>query len=65
MFVKRILIYFPLVLIIFLAQSFFWVPTYDKQAVGNPERLKSTSEVLLETQKFSTLSLAQTQLVVQ
>ena len=40
MFVKRLLIYFPLVLIIFLAQSFFWVPTYDKQAVGNPERLK-------------------------
>ena len=40
MFVKRFLIFFPLVLIIFLAQSFFWVPTYDKQAVGNPERLK-------------------------
>jgi len=40
MFVKRVLIYFPLILIIFLAQSFFWVPTYDKQAVGNPERLK-------------------------
>ena len=40
MFIKQILIYFPLVLIIFLAQSFFWVPTYDKQAVGNPERLK-------------------------
>ena len=40
MFIKRVLIYFPLVLIIFLAQSFFWVPTYDKQAVGNPERLK-------------------------
>ena len=40
MFIKRFLIYSPLVLIIFLAQSFFWVPTYDKQAVGNPERLK-------------------------
>ena len=40
MFIKRVLIYFPLVLIVFLAQSFFWVPTYDKQAVGNPERLK-------------------------
>ena len=39
MFVKRILIFFPLVLIIFLFQSFFWVPTYDKQALGNPERL--------------------------
>ena len=40
MLVKRVLIYFPLVLIIFLAQSFFWVPTYDRQAIGNPERLK-------------------------
>jgi len=40
MFIKRVLIYFPLVLIIFLAQSFFWVPTYDKQAMGNPDRLK-------------------------
>ena len=36
---KRILIYLPLGLIIFLAQSFFWVPTYNKQAVGNPHRL--------------------------
>ena len=40
MLVKRVLIFFPLALILFLAQSFFWVPTYDKQAVGNPERLK-------------------------
>jgi ABC-type transport system substrate-binding protein len=39
MFVKRILIYFPLALILFLVQSVFWVPTYDKQAVGNPKRL--------------------------
>ncbi|GJL79772.1 MAG: hypothetical protein NPINA01_27610 [Nitrospinaceae bacterium] len=36
---KRILIYLPLGLIVFLVQSFFWVPTYDKQAVGNPDRL--------------------------
>jgi len=40
MFVKRFLIFFPIVLVVFLAQSFFWVPTYEKQAVGNPERLK-------------------------
>ena len=40
MLVKRVLIFFPLALILFLAQSFFWVPTYDKQAAGNPERLK-------------------------
>lgn len=39
MFVKQILIYFPLALVLFLAQSVFWVPTYDKQAVGNPKRL--------------------------
>ena len=37
--IKRILIYLPLGLVLFLAQSFFWVPTYDKQAVGNPNRL--------------------------
>jgi peptide/nickel transport system substrate-binding protein len=37
--IKRILIYLPLGLILFLVQSFFWVPTYDKQAVGNPGRL--------------------------
>jgi len=36
---KRILIYLPLALVVFLVQSFFWVPTYDKQAVGNPDRL--------------------------
>ena len=36
---KRILIFLPLGLVLFLAQSFFWVPTYDKQAVGNPNRL--------------------------
>ncbi len=36
---KRILIFLPLGLVLFLVQSFFWVPTYDKQAVGNPNRL--------------------------
>ena len=40
MFIKRILICFPILLIVFLTQSFFWVPTYDEQALGNPERLK-------------------------
>ena len=39
MIVKRILLYFPLILIVILIQSFFWVPTYDNQAVGNPARL--------------------------
>jgi len=37
--VKKILIYLPIALTLFLMQSFFWVPTYDKQAVGNPARL--------------------------
>ena len=36
---KKVLLYIPLVLIFFLIQSFFWVPTYDKQATGNPARL--------------------------
>ena len=39
MFLKKVLIYFPAILILFLIQSFFWVPTYDKQATGNPARL--------------------------
>ena len=36
---KRLLIILPLILIGVLFQSFFWVPTYDTQATGNPERL--------------------------
>ena len=36
---KRLLIILPVILIGILIQSFFWVPTYDKQATGNPERL--------------------------
>jgi len=39
MVIKKALIYIPLALILFLIQSFFWVPTYDKQAIGNPARL--------------------------
>ncbi|MZH14504.1 MAG: peptide ABC transporter substrate-binding protein [Nitrospinae bacterium] len=39
MFVKKVLLYTPLFLTVFLIQSFFWVPTYDKQATGNPARL--------------------------
>ncbi len=37
--VKKILIYLPIGLTLFLIQSFFWVPTYDKSAVDNPSRL--------------------------
>ena len=39
MYTKNILIFFPLILILFLIQSFFWVPTYENQAVDNPARL--------------------------
>ncbi len=39
MLVKKVLIYIPLILSLFLLQSFFWVPTYEKQATGNPTRL--------------------------
>lgn len=39
MTVKRLLILVPTLLILFLLQSFFWVPTYEEQTKGNPERL--------------------------
>ena len=37
---KRILIFAPLLLTLILVQSYFWVPTYEQQAKGNPDRLK-------------------------
>ncbi|HDR14774.1 MAG TPA: peptide ABC transporter substrate-binding protein [Desulfobacteraceae bacterium] len=40
MTVKRILIIAPAALILFLVQSYFWVPTYQEQTRGNPDRLK-------------------------
>ncbi|MFW6146816.1 MAG: ABC transporter substrate-binding protein [Thermodesulfobacteriota bacterium] len=39
MTVRRILIYAPIAVLIFLLQSYFWVPTYEEQARGDPERL--------------------------
>ncbi|HOP46352.1 MAG TPA: ABC transporter substrate-binding protein [Desulfobacteraceae bacterium] len=39
MTVKRVLILAPVILIILLIQSYFWIPTYDEQTRGNPERL--------------------------
>jgi len=36
---KRWLLLAPFLLVLFLLQSYFWVPTYEKQATGNPERL--------------------------
>lgn len=39
MVTKRLFFFLPVILIGVLIQSFFWVPTYDKQAMGNSERL--------------------------
>ncbi len=39
MTIKRLLIFAPLVLSIILLQSYFWVPTYEQQTRGNPDRL--------------------------
>lgn len=36
---KRFLIIAPLFLIIGLLQSYFWVPTYESQTTGNPDRV--------------------------
>ena len=35
---RRILIFAPVFLIVLLLQSYFWVPTYEEQTRGNPER---------------------------
>jgi len=39
MTIKRILIIAPTIVVIFLLQSYFWVPTYEQQTKGNPDRL--------------------------
>ena len=39
MWTKRILILLPVAVCLFLAQSYFWVPTYEEQARATPERL--------------------------
>jgi len=36
---RRILIWVPIFFIVFLVQSYFWVPTYEEQTRGNPKRL--------------------------
>jgi ABC-type transport system substrate-binding protein len=38
--IRRLLIFAPLLLIIILLQSYFWVPTYKEQTRGNPDRLQ-------------------------
>ena len=42
--VKRALILTPLILVALLLQSYFWVPSYEKQSVGNPARLRTYIE---------------------
>lgn len=39
MTVRRLLIVIPIAVIVLLLQSYFWVPTYEEQTRGNPERL--------------------------
>jgi ABC-type transport system substrate-binding protein len=38
--IRKILLLTPLLVILFLLQSYFWVPTYEEQSQGNPDRLK-------------------------
>ena len=42
--VKRALILTPLILLALLLQSYFWVPSYEKQSIGNPARLRTYIE---------------------
>jgi ABC-type transport system substrate-binding protein len=37
---KRVLILVPTLISLFLLQSYFWVPTYEEQTKGNPNRLR-------------------------
>jgi ABC-type transport system substrate-binding protein len=39
MTIRRVLIFAPLLLVIVLLQSYFWVPSYEEQTRGNPDRL--------------------------
>jgi len=36
---RRVLIWVPILFILFLLQSYFWVPTYEEETRGNPGRL--------------------------
>ena len=40
MFLKRLLLLIPAILILGLGQSYFWVPTYEKQTAGSEDRLE-------------------------
>lgn len=36
---RKVLIFTPILVIVFLLQSYLWVPTYEEQSRGNPDRL--------------------------
>ncbi len=36
---RRILVWTPILFLLFLCQSYLWVPTYEEQTRGNPDRL--------------------------
>jgi ABC-type transport system substrate-binding protein len=36
---RRVLVWTPILFLLFLVQSYFWVPTYEQQTRGNPDRL--------------------------
>ena len=36
---RRVLLFVPTIIILILLQSYFWVPTYEQQTRGNPNRL--------------------------
>ncbi len=40
MTIRKILIIIPILVIVVLLQSYFWVPTYEEQSQGNPDRLE-------------------------
>ena len=40
MWIRRILIFCPIFILVILFQSYFWVPTYRQQTKGNPGRLE-------------------------
>ncbi len=52
MLLKRLLIIVPSLFILGLLQSFVWVPTYDKQAAGNPDRLRTYVEASIGDAKI-------------
>ena len=49
---KKILILAPIVLTLVLLQSYFWVPTYESQTKGNPERTQKFIEASIGDAKI-------------